>query len=662
MIKFRIYIILAIIFFICIPAISQVAVERSKVKVIISGETYYLHTVKKGETIYSISKAYGITTDELIRENPSSINGLKEAQTIRIKASIVSSVQPSVQSNVPERIHDDSRFIYHRLQPGETVYYLSKTYSVSENEIIRSNPGIDISKLPAGFEIAVPRKDLMTRKQSFADQDDQGYYHKVVRGETLSSIARKYGVTIRDLRRENGDTRFPQVGDFLKIPGLNQPFEQEVLEADQDTVLFEKEEQVVYLERPDEFTTFRNLTGSFDVAVILPFYLLENAKRTEIDSSAIVNGKRTYRVINRSDDWIYPRSLGFLEMYEGILLAADTLSSLGLNINIHAFDITGDSTQIIKLIRSGNLDNMDLIIGPVHSSNLIMVASYAGGLGIPVVSPVQLSSNTVLRDSPLLYMASSSLEVAQKAIARKMREYSDNNIVLLHSDSVEEIDEINALRNFILGELSRSMPFEEIRMKDMVFYSRSVIGNDSISRLAYALSEKTGNAIIVASENPPVMSESIIDIHTLSRKYSINVFGYPNMRYLDNFNHRIWFELGLMIYSPYWIDYSQKDVKKFNYDFRLKYLTEPSEMSYAWQGYDILYYFLSGLALYGREFLSHPEIHNPDLLHTQFDFHRNSIYDGFENIKLFLIRYSNNYEVELLEETPFYNVDYSMLE
>jgi hypothetical protein len=233
---------------------------------------------------------------------------------------------------------------------------------------------------------------------------------------------------------------------------------------------------------------------------------------------------------------------------------------------------------------------------------------------------------------------------------------------LLHSDSVEEIDEINALRNFILGELSRSMPFEEIRMKDMVFYSRSVIGNDSISRLAYALSEKTGNAIIVASENPPVMSESIIDIHTLSRKYSINVFGYPNMRYLDNFNHRIWFELGLMIYSPYWIDYSQKDVKKFNYDFRLKYLTEPSEMSYAWQGYDILYYFLSGLALYGREFLSHPEIHNPDLLHTQFDFHRNSIYDGFENIKLFLIRYSNNYEVELLEETPFYNVDYSMLE
>lgn len=661
MIKFRIYIILTILFIVFNPVLPQVTVERSNIKVIISGETYYLHTVKKGETIYSISKAYGITTDELIRENPSTINGLREEQTIRIKASLVSSVQPTAPADIPEKIRDESRFIYHKLQPGETIYYLSRTYSVSENEIIRSNPGIDISKLPSGFEVAVPRKDFMNTKQSFKDQDDQGYYHKVLRGETLASIARHYGVTVRDLRRENRDIRFPQVGDYLRIPGVKASSVQKDFEADQDTALIEQEEQVVY-QRPDEFTSVRNLTGSFDVAVILPFYLSENAKRTEIDSSNFVSGKRTYRVINRSDDWIYPRSLDFLEMYEGILLAADTLSNLGLNINIHAFDNTGDSTEIIRLIRSGNLDNMDLIIGPVHSSNLILVASYAGRLGIPVVSPVQLSSNTVLRNSPLLFMASSSLEVAQKAIASKMKEYRDNNIVLLHSDSVEEIDDINALRNYILGELSRAMPFEDIRMKDMVFYSRSIFGNDSINRLAHALSDRTENAIIVASENPPVMSESIIDIHTLSRKYKMNVFGYPNMRYLDNFNHRIWFELGLMIYSPYWIDYSQRDVRKFNSDFRSRYLTEPSEMSYAWQGYDILYYFLSGLALYGREFLTHPEIHNPDLLHTQFEFHRNSIIDGFENVKLFLIRYSNNYEVELIEETPSYNVDYSMME
>jgi hypothetical protein len=198
------------------------------------------------------------------------------------------------------------------------------------------------------------------------------------------------------------------------------------------------------------------------------------------------------------------------------------------------------------------------------------------------------------------------------------------------------------------------MPFEEIRLKDMVFYSRSAFGNDSINRLSHALSEHTGNVVIIASEDAPVMSESITDIHTLSRKFDINVFGYPNMRYLDNFDNKICFDLGLLIYSPYWIDYTQKDVVQFNSDFRTKFLTEPSEMSYAWQGYDIVYYFLSGLAMYGKEFISHPEIHNPDLLHTEFDFRRRTNNDGFENQKLFLIRYSNNYELKLMadEEAP----------
>jgi len=46
---------------------SQVLVERSKDKVIISGVAYYIHQVKKGETAYSVSKAYGITVGKILR-------------------------------------------------------------------------------------------------------------------------------------------------------------------------------------------------------------------------------------------------------------------------------------------------------------------------------------------------------------------------------------------------------------------------------------------------------------------------------------------------------------------------------------------------------------------------------------------------------------------
>ncbi len=62
----------------------QVVVERSKNKVIISGISYYLHEVRKGETVYSISKAYGITVEQLSKENPYALSGLKEGQNLRI--------------------------------------------------------------------------------------------------------------------------------------------------------------------------------------------------------------------------------------------------------------------------------------------------------------------------------------------------------------------------------------------------------------------------------------------------------------------------------------------------------------------------------------------------------------------------------------------------
>ena len=629
---------------------SQVPVERSKDKIVISGVTCYLHIVKKGETIYSISKAYGITSEELTRENPPALNGLKEGQSLMIPEKLVTAASFPQTVSVPQAARDESRFIYLRLQPGETIYFLSKKYSVSENEIIQSNPGIDINKLPLGYEIAIPRIEFMNKKENFANKQTKPYYHKVINGETMASIARKYGLTVRELRRENRDVRFPQVGDYLRIPGMKIPEERPVIPVAADTVPVTREEQAVLLEKPSGYTPVSNLRGTYNIAVLLPFYLSENSRRTEIDSSRSLKGKKIYNNINRSDDWIYPRSLGFVEMYEGILLAADTLRALGLNINIHVFDIKNDTVEVVRLIRSGKLDNMNLIIGPVHSGNLSIVASYAGSLGIPVVSPVQLSNNSVLENNPFLFMASSSLEVTQNAIAKKMGDYYNRNIVLIHSGSDGETQDISKFRNMILNELSYKMPFEEIRLKDMVFYSRSVFGNDSINRLAHTLSDLTGNVIIIASEDTPVMSESITDIHSLSRKFDVNVFGYPNMRYLDNLDHKICFDLGLMIYSPDWIDYSQQDIIQFNSDFRSKFLTEPSEMSYAWQGYDIVYYFISGLAIHGKEFISHPEIHNPDLLHTEYEFRRKTINDGFENQKLFLVRYSNSYELELVND------------
>jgi LysM repeat protein len=630
------------------PAFNQVVVERSKDKAIISGVPYYIHVAKKGETVYSISRAYGITTEELTRENPPVLHGLKEGQALRIPVRSVTDSPAQVYQ--PESLQrDESRYLYHRLQPGETVYYLSRTYGISENEIIEANPGIEINKLPVGSEIAVPRRVLMSEKEKFDDEVQRYYYHKVLKGETMASIADRYGITVRDLRRDNRDMRFPQVGDYVRIPVKETPGKPSVAEIIPVTPVDDPTAELS--ERLSEITPVTKLRGSFDVALLLPLYLKENARRTEIDSTSMVKGKRTYKVISKPDDWVFSRSIGFIEMYQGILLAVDTLRSLGLDINLHVFDIKSDSIELLRIIREGKLDRMDLIIGPVYSSNLLITATYAGKMGIPVVSPVPLTNNSVLKGNPALFMANGSSEVARNTLAREISRHYDHNIVFIHNDQAGVNQEVRSLRSLIFQEMNYKIPFEQIKFRELIFYSRSVFGNDSINRLRQALSEQTPNLVVIASEETPVMSETLLDIHALSKKYNIKVLGYPSMRILgnENFDPRVMFDLQLQVFSPYWIDYSERDVKKFNADFYKKFYSQPSEMSYAWQGYDITYYFLSGLALHGNKFIQNPGMHNPDLLHTVFDFRRRTADDGFENNYLFLIRYSGDYEVRLVE-------------
>jgi LysM repeat protein len=645
---YRIFLTAILILPAVIPSWSQVVVERSKEKVVISGKPYYVHQVKKGETAYSISKAYGITVEELAKENPPAVYGLNEGQALRIPVREVSeNTQP--QSRPARR--DETRFIYHKLQPGETVYSLSKLYGVSENEIISANRGIDITRLPVGAEIAVPKREFMTDRQEFAVQESNYIFHKVVKGESLSSIADKYGLTVRELRKENRNIRFPQVGDYIRIP-VPKSAETVISEPPKpDTAKAEAETPVIILQRPSGYTQVRNLTGSLDVAVLLPFYLRENASRTYIDSSKVVKGRNVPRVVKRPDDWIYTRSLGFLEMYEGILLATDTLRSLGLDISLHVYDIKNDTLELTRLIARGDLDSMDLIIGPVYSSNLAIMTAYANKIGIPVVSPVPLLNNMALVNNPNLFIANTSIDVAQNAISKKIGEYYADNFVFIHTDTAGVDPDVKNFKEKILRELSNRLPFEEIKFKEFLFYSRSVFGSDSINRLSHTLTSSSDNIIIIASEEGPVVSEILQDVHTLSKKYPVKVFGYPSMRGLDNLEPKFIFDLDILMFSPSWIDYSRKDVMRFNSDFRQKFLTEPHEMSYAWLGYDIAYYFLSGMAIHGKIFSAHPEIHNPDLLETEFDFQRKSASDGFENQKLFPVRYARDYEIRLEAES-----------
>jgi LysM repeat protein len=101
------------------------------------GENEY-HTVGAGETLYSISRMYGIKVEELISMNNIVNNQIKPGQKLLVK-----------------KTQADQKLIKHTVQAGETLYSISKRYNVTVASIKASN-GLSSDSLQLGQVLEIP--------------------------------------------------------------------------------------------------------------------------------------------------------------------------------------------------------------------------------------------------------------------------------------------------------------------------------------------------------------------------------------------------------------------------------------------------------------------------------------------------------------------------
>jgi len=279
-----------------------------------------------------------------------------------------------------------------------------------------------------------------------ATQDERYLYHRVRKGETLSSIADEYGMSVRDLKRQNKGLLFPHEGEYLMIlrrkitiplserrtAPLTDTIPVDTLMADTIAVYEEHEAFTMPIKR----TEVTRLHGSVKVAVLLPFFLKENSQRTYIDSTRKDSqGNKIYREMNKPEGSILDGSLPFLEAYEGILIAVDSLRSLGLSVELDVYDTGADTLQIKRLLRSDLLSDVDLIIGPVFSDNVEQISGWAAERDIPFVSPVPLRDRYITVNKPTMYRVFPSEDVTQDIMVSELGLHRGSNIVYIYSDS-----------------------------------------------------------------------------------------------------------------------------------------------------------------------------------------------------------------------------------
>ncbi|WP_341224334.1 LysM peptidoglycan-binding domain-containing protein [uncultured Arcticibacterium sp.] len=162
------------------------------------------HLVRQGETLYSISKQYGLSLSELRRlNNMSSSDILRYGEELIVNRNAASSVASSSRSEV----------VYHNVEKGETLYSLSKMYNTTVGNIQNWND-IRGTNISIGEKLIVSQNGINV--SNYVSENPST--HTVSKGETLYSISKRYNISLSNLKSINNiNSNIIEIGQVLRI-------------------------------------------------------------------------------------------------------------------------------------------------------------------------------------------------------------------------------------------------------------------------------------------------------------------------------------------------------------------------------------------------------------------------------------------------------------
>lgn len=617
------------------PETVQVKVSTDKIK--IDGKVYLIHVVRKGETLYSICKAYDVTQMEVAMENPDIYLGIRVGQSIKI----------------PVKTQDENQsddFIYHVVRKGETLFGLSRKYSIAIDDIVAANPDVETG-LMLSQVVKIPKKRLNTLGTAPVEVKDTSKFiiHIVQKGEGLYSISRQYNVDqdiIVELNREKLIDGL-KLGAQLRIPRAvdSAPITQD-RPTKGDSLHVVTDEGIYAVPRPVHCNAFSYARDGrpYNVVLLLPLFLKEFENPDSLAAAVAANAKLNARTAPaKTGPSIPAKALGFLEFYEGFLLAVDSLRNAGLSVNLNIFDTRRDVKNVNSILQSSALRNADLIVGPVYPECLKPVADFAREHRIHMVSP--LSSNDYLQSSnPYLFQVNPSFYSQLKEFSAKIDLCSDRNIVLMHEADSLSNNLVISFRDMLKQDIAKCKNFDSVHYKE-VAYKAGGAAVEVQSKISHSLVHDKENVLLVPSENEAFVADLLGHLYTLTNYhgYRIKVYGLPRWQRFKNVQLDYYYNLQLHLFTPFFVDYNDASVKHFVAEYRHTYRSEPSQ--YAFQGYDVGFYFLSAMMRYGIDFKFCLPDFNVDLLQAKYRFVQDNSLSGFENRSVFMIRYTRDFDI-----------------
>lgn len=575
-------------------------VRRSESIVRIEGDSYYVHTVEAGQTLYSLAKAYDVSTAAIVHYNPLVAGGLKAGQVLKIPA--VGVATPKMSQRKINRLFEE-----HIVAQGETVYSISRMYAVPVATLMEDNLNLDPTHLAIGQKVLIRKnqkgdgserqtmEQLNEYKEALNSVSTDYVYHLVAHGETLYSLSKLYGITQEELIEWNSLTDGLKAGTMIRV-GIaeQQP------ETPTDTPNPEIEVPTE-IEQPPLFENVQISTSEemrhANIALMLPI-------RTETATNA-----------------------SYLEFYQGFLLGMEDLKADGLSFSVNLYNSARSQSAVEQIIEDPTFEGTNMIVGPVYDNELEAVLPYAIENRIAVVSP--LATTDSLHASVLFGMAP-----LDSGKADKMRNLfaAEDNIVLVYGSSNDK--ELEAeVKTALAGIEYRTYNYLGRETPNNLFKSES---KNTFVVLAYNELEVDKILAALSSTHNNLVSRS--QLHSAS----VSVIGSARWNRFNNIDRNLFFKMGVSYLTSYLAKRGNEVINRFDSRYINAYQSLPSMYSY--RGYDAAVIFgRAAVSQLGVVEYVQSAVHQP--LQTPYRFSQSQEGDTYTNREWVIVRYNSDYTI-----------------
>ncbi|MDD2474666.1 MAG: LysM peptidoglycan-binding domain-containing protein [Dysgonamonadaceae bacterium] len=567
-----------------------IPIATTKGKPVLDQNSFFYHNIERGETVYSLAAMYNTTEEEIYRLNPSAREGITQGSVLMIP-------QRKVISDVKEK-----NYRYHTISPKETLYSVSKTYSLTPENIIMANPGLSINTFQIGKTIRIP---FFESNESFSTYAGpvviEKTQHKVKKGETLYSISQQYGVSVDAVEKENpGFTSPLRINSVLIIPV--ERVDRELVR--QDAVNESRANVLLSNRKPSE------RVDVMQVGLLMPF-------------------------LEKNEG----QSIRIQEYYEGFLLAVEKLKKQGVNLELYVFDIGTETNtkKLESLLTTMEIQNLDLIIGGVSDSQIKLLSDFSIAQNIKYVIPFSSKNTEVLNNGNIFQVNTPQSNLYTKASQVFVNKFNRANIIFVNNKSDNNKDDLMFIMQSDLKK--KSIPYKTVALTESLDEG-----------LVHLLDSTKENILIPSSGDIAVLGQVLGTLNSLkqtSPELNVQLFGYPEWQtyeanYLKDYHNH-----GTYFYSSFYVNKNTPEIEDFKQNFKKWYKKDLQNTypQYAMLGYDTALYFLTALRRYGRNF--EVQMYNLDINTVQFAFHFDRVnnWGGFINTGMYLVNYDTDLRI-----------------